>query len=72
MMTKAELKDLIDFLFSEDDDDVCEDDICWAMRDYERDRAQAREERIAELEERQMNNGFYEFQDLCDLRRRER
>ena len=62
-MTKEELLRLIDGL--EDDDEV---DIHQLMRE----RAEAHEAFVEELEERQHQSGFYAFQDKMEMYRRER
>ena len=53
-MTKAELMSMIDCLDDEDEVDI---------RQLEREAAEAREQMIEDLEERQHMNGFYTFQD---------
>lgn len=40
--------------------------------DCEREEAERAEQLIDELEERQRESGFYAFQDLMEMRRRER
>ena len=62
-MTKEELLGLIDGL--EDDDEV---DINALLRE----RAEAHERLVEEIEERQHQNGFYAFQDKMEMYRRER
>ena len=56
-MTKIEWERFLDCF--EDDEEITERDI----RDYERELCESREERINDLEERQMDSGFYAFQD---------
>lgn len=62
-MTKAELMRLVDGL--DDDDEV-------DIRGLERDRAEAHERLVEEIEERQHQSGFYAFQDKMEMLRRER
>ena len=62
-MKKEKLLAIIEDL--DDDDDVDLNEI--AREEYER-----REELINELEERQHASGFYAFQDMMDMWRRER
>ena len=62
-MTKKFLLDLLCDL-----DDSAEIDLDEIANEIE----QARLDRIAEIEERQHNSGFYVFQDMMDRRRMER
>ena len=62
-MTKEHLIELLEGY--DDDEEV---DLNELMRDVEEER----ERRIEELEERQHQSGFYTFQDMMDMRRRER
>ena len=62
-MTKEHLIELLEGY--DDDEEV---DLNELMRDVEEER----ERRIEELEERQHQSGFYAFQDMMDMRRRER
>lgn len=62
-MTKAELLQYLDILDCDDEIDLNE-----LQMEIELDRAAY----IEELEERQHQSGFYEFQDLMEMRRRER
>lgn len=62
-MTKEQLMLLID---NYDDDE--EIDLNELTREFEEEK----ERRIEELEERQHQSGFYAFQDLMDMWRRER
>ena len=69
-MTKAELLEYIDGL-----DDDCEIDtyeLERIEREIEREKAQARDEYIEMLEERQEASGFYAFQDTMAMWRFER
>lgn len=65
-MTKAELIELLDGL--DDDEQVTASDI----RQWEREAAEAREQFIEDLEERQHESGLYVFQDRLEMFRRER
>lgn len=61
-MTKERLIEIINTY--EDGEDVNLNELARDMAEYER-------ERLEELEERQHQSGFYAFQDLMDMRRRE-
>ena len=63
MPTKSQILDWLDYY--EDDDEI-------DLTHMERELAEWERERIEELEERQHNSGFYAFQDLMDMYRRER
>ena len=65
-MTKVELIGLLDEM--DDDEEVTASDI----RQWEREAAEAREQMIEDLEERQHESGFYAFQDRLEMFRRER
>lgn len=62
-MTKQEMLKYLDTYDEDEEIDLCE---------LERELEERRQERIAELEERQENNGFYAFQDAMENWRRER
>ena len=62
-MTKSQLLAYVEDM--EDDEEVCLDAIM-------RDEYEARQALIEEIEERQHQSGFYAFQDLMEMRRRER
>ena len=62
-MRKKELLGLIDGLDDEDEVDI---------NRLLRERAEAHERLVEEIEERQHQNGFYAFQDKMEMYRRER